>query len=626
MTLLLTLALLADLPRPFVVTVIDDQTGRGIPLVELRTTNEQVFLTDNQGVVALIEPGLMGQRVFFHVRSHGYEVPADGFGFRGKALQVEEGGSAELRVRRVNIAERLYRVTGSDLYRDSVLAGRDVPIRRPLLNAQVFGSDSVVNGIYRGKLRWFWGDTNRPAYPLGNFHVPGAVSSLPSDGGLDPAIGVDLDYFVAPDGFAKPTCNMPGDGPTWIGGLAVLRDPDGRERMFATYAKIKGFLTAYERGFVEWDDDAHEFRKVATYPVDAPIRPDGHTFFHADHGVEHIYFSTPMPLTRVRATPEAYLDLARYETFTPLRPGSRLDALQLDRDASGRLRYAWRRDTPAVGPAEQKSLLESGALEPHEPLIQLRDADSGKPVAAHSGSVEWNPYRERWTLITVEMGGSSSLLGEVWYAEADTPVGPWAYARKVVTHDKYSYYNPKQHPYFARDGGRLIYFEGTYTSSFSGNPVATPRYDYNQVMYRLDLDDPRLALPLAVRDLSAPEPPSRFAIDASAADRPLAFFAFDRASPDGVPVWATLDDGRPGLTLDPGSPSRRGPDPLFFALPADADDPPASTVPLHEFVHDDGRRAYVTDPNWSSPGFRRTDHPLCRVWPDPWHGRLPSLD
>ena len=39
---------------------------------------------------------------------------------------------------------------------------------------------------------------------------------------------------------------------------------------------------------------------------------------------------------------------------------------------------------------------------------------------------------------------------------------------------------------------RLVYFEGTYVTTFSGNPVATPRYDYNQIMYRLDLADPRL--------------------------------------------------------------------------------------------------------------------------------------
>ena len=92
----------------------------------------------------------------------------------------------------------------------------------------------------------------------------------------------------------------------------------------------------------------------------------------------------------------------------------------------------------------------------------------------------------------------SSFLGEVWYAEADTPLGPWVYARKIVTHDDYSFYNPKQHPIFDQDGGRIIFFEGTYTTTFSGNKDPTPRYDYNQVMYQLDLADPRLALPVAV--------------------------------------------------------------------------------------------------------------------------------
>jgi hypothetical protein len=43
-----------------------------------------------------------------------------------------------------------------------------------------------------------------------------------------------------------------------------------------------------------------------------------------------------------------------------------------------------------------------------------------------------------------------------------------------------------------REEGRYIYFEGTYTNMFSGNPTPTPRYNYNQVMYQLDLADPRL--------------------------------------------------------------------------------------------------------------------------------------
>ena len=94
-------------------------------------------------------------------------------------------------------------------------------------------------------------------------------------------------------------------------------------------------------------------------------------------------------------------------------------------------------------------------------------------------------------LIATQLGGTSTL-GEVWYSEADELTGPWRRARKIVTHEKYSFYNPVHHACFDQKNGRLIYFEGTYVNTFSGNPVATPRYDYNQIMYRLDLDDPRL--------------------------------------------------------------------------------------------------------------------------------------
>src|SRR5262249_1453728 len=149
---------------PFTITVVDDQTGRGVPLVELRTVNEVRLYTDSNGLVAFDEPGLMGQDVFFHVSSHGYEFPPDGFGIRGKTLHVSAGGSATLKITRVNIAQRLYRIPGGGIYRDSILAGAKVPLKEPLLNAQVLGSDSVLNAVHRDRIYWFWGDTNRPAY------------------------------------------------------------------------------------------------------------------------------------------------------------------------------------------------------------------------------------------------------------------------------------------------------------------------------------------------------------------------------------------------------------------------------------------------------------------------------
>ena len=185
---------------PFVIQVVDEQTGRGVPLVELTTTNSIRLWTDSNGLVAFNEPGLMDTRVWFSVRSHGYEHPADGFGSRGVGLQVKPGGQATIKIKRLNIAERLYRQTGQGIYRDTVLAGRKAPTTQPVIDGLVMGCDSVLTTIYKGRLFWIWGDTGKPSYPLGNFHCTGATSRLPADGGLDPALGVDFDYFTAPRG------------------------------------------------------------------------------------------------------------------------------------------------------------------------------------------------------------------------------------------------------------------------------------------------------------------------------------------------------------------------------------------------------------------------------------------
>jgi hypothetical protein len=486
-----TFLLVADAARPFAIEVVDEATGRGVSLVELTATSGVTYVTDSAGLVAFDDAVLMNQRVFFHVKSHGYEFAADGFGMRGVALEAVPGGSARIKIKRLNIAERLYRVTGEGVYRDSVMLGREPPIKSPLLNAKVSGSDSVMNAQYRDRLYWFWGDTNWPAYPLGLFHTPGATSRLPAKGGLDPARGVNLEYFMGDNGFARATAKMPGEGPTWISGVAVLRDASGRERMLCGYSKIKPPLTVYRRGIAEWNDEANEFRLVSEFDAAAPLFPDGHPLLVREGDAEYVYFASPYPLVRTRATAESYKDLASYESFTCLAAGSTLAEPVIDRDESGRVRYAWKRGTPPVDGRQQAKLVREGKLRPDEGWLKLRDSGSGKEVIAHAGSVAWSAYRKRYVMIAVQIFGTS-MLGEIWYAEAEAPIGPWTSAVKIVTHDKYSFYNPKQHPYFDQEGGRVIYFEGTYTHTFSGNEQRTPRYDYNQIMYRLDLADERL--------------------------------------------------------------------------------------------------------------------------------------
>ncbi|MGY8769490.1 MAG: hypothetical protein ACKVH8_13810 [Pirellulales bacterium] len=187
-------------------------------------------------------------------------------------------------------------------------------------------------------------------------------------------------------------------------------------------------------------------------------------------------------------------DISNYEAFTCLKQGSRHDSAQVDRDEAGKLNYRWKKDTPPMVGKLRQALIRKKEIGKDEGPIQLQDVETGKQVTAHGGSVYWNEYRKRWVAIILESFGTS-LLGEIWYAEADSPVGPWKHVRKIVTHEKYSFYNPKQHRMLDQDGGKAIYFEGTYTNMFSGNPDQTPRYNYNQIMYKLDLTDPRLAFP-----------------------------------------------------------------------------------------------------------------------------------
>lgn len=472
---------------PFGVEVVDDQTGRGVPLVELRTVHGERYYTDSAGRAAITSPELVGEKTYFYVASHGYEYPQDGFGFRGAALDVRPGETAVLKIRRVNLAERLYRTTGAGIYADTVTLGRKPPLARPLLNARVFGSDSVVSAVYRGRIHWFWGDTNRPAYPLGNYHVPGATSRLPGDGGLAPDQGIDFEYFTGANGFAAETAHMEGEGPTWIGGLTVLREAGGRERLVASYVKVRKQLETYRRGLVEFDDERRAFRHVADLPLDAPLLPDGHPCEHVEQAERYLYFPRPYPWTRVAADWDSYRNLDVYEGFTCLKAGDRQGNGPVERDPQGGVVWGWKRGAAPLDEALQKRLVANGQLKPSEAWLDLRDRDSKQPVVVHGGSIAWNEHRQCWTMVFVQHGGAS-LLGEVWYSEARRPEGPWRWARKIATHQKYSYYNPKHHPFFDEEGGRRIYFEGTYTNTFSGNPDQTPRYDYNQVMYRLDVD------------------------------------------------------------------------------------------------------------------------------------------
>jgi len=441
--LALGLALVAHATEPCRIEVVELGSGWPVPLVELRTTHQVRFVSDNAGRIAFDLPELMGRETWFEVLGHGYEVKADGFGQRGVRLTPEPGKTLRVEVRRTSIAQRIGRLTGAGLFAESQKLGLEGDWREPGL----VGQDSVQNAVHRGRLFWFWGDTTLARYPLGIFDGTGATTAV-QPSALQPPLRLPLAYFTNSTGAPRGIAPMPGSGPTWVTGVASVPDQSGAPRLVCAYMKIKPPLEAYEWSLAVWHEEKLVFEKLKTVwtksaaAPKAPPIPEGHPVLWNDAaGKAWLLFGNPFPTLRCPATFEAWQDARTWEVLTP-----------------------------------QASLRGAG----------------GETVQPHTGSIAWHPWRKRWVTVFMQSFGKPSVFGELWYAEADAPTGPWGTAVKVLSHDNYTFYNPRLHLEFTPEGSPHLFFEGTYTVQFANKPAPTARYDYNQILYRLDLNDAAL--------------------------------------------------------------------------------------------------------------------------------------
>ncbi|KAA5541931.1 DUF4185 domain-containing protein [Roseiconus nitratireducens] len=437
----------ADRDAPFRIEVVDQENGWPVPLVSLTTTHQVEFVTDNAGVIAIDQSDLMGREVFFDVNGRGYEVAADGFGIRGVRLTPERGGSARVEVHRTIIAKRVGRLTGAGQF-----VHRQQFSEPPagFTETGVYGCDSVQLATHRGRLFWLWGDTTLARYPLGIFDSSSATTSLRPLNHDRPPLQIDYEYFRDDEERLRGVAKMPGSGPTWLSGYVSLNDHEGQPHLVATYTKIRPPLEAYERGLCVWDDGTERFERSQVLwsktddSPEPPPAPMGHVALWNDaSGHRWALFGDPFPTMRMPATFEAWQNPQTWETLRP-----------------------------------QAKLVAGDGTE--------------KAVRPHSGSIAWNAHRNRWVTVFMQRFGDPSAFGELWYAESDAPTGPWGPAIKILSHDNYTFYNPRVHPELTDPDSPYLLFEGTYTKQFADSPPPTPRYDYNQILYRLDLQDDRL--------------------------------------------------------------------------------------------------------------------------------------
>jgi hypothetical protein len=266
--------------------------------------------------------------------------------------------------------------------------------------------------------------------------------------------------------------------------------------MVSHHSRREGLGEQYEHGMSVYDDDREIFTKATDLPLDETWRHlSAHPILFEEGGETYVGCGLCFPVTRTKATLAAALDPATYESFSCFPPDEDPKTAKPRRNAEGKLDWRWQAGPPVTPEMEARWLKERLVQSEELRFLPEDAANPGKRIEFHAGTVNWNPYRKKWIAIASQIarsGDAPSLLGETWYSEAPTPQGPFQVAVKIVTHDKQSFYNPCHHAFFDADGGKTIYFEGTYTNSFTAAP-ATPRYEYNQILYRLDLDAPALA-------------------------------------------------------------------------------------------------------------------------------------
>ena len=515
-------------PPPFYIQVVDQETGRGVPLVLITTQDWVVWWTDSNGIATISESDLQPDPstgrsgdLWIYVSTWGYTDPANDpdAEFPGHGITVTPGSSARIELQRDILAERLYRFTGMGVFQDSLLAGIETPLADVTHAANVAGQDSTQVAVYKERAMYIFGDTLLRFDPFGVFSSTGASTTLD----VNASSFLELEYFSSDNGTSPAQMVPVDDWFTWVQAFATLNPGTESESLLGFWATHDGDsmdTTAY--GSMAWDEEAGYFQLLLNFTASAQTQyctnpncsyvlwegahslvatASGEPCNASDPGA-FVYLACPTPLVRFPARAEAFQSFDLWESYTPLKEGETLAQTdpQLERDTdTGDLVYGWKLGTGALGPDDETSFIDRGLMTRAESMFwdATVDAKTGATLTLSGGDIQWSDHRQRWVYISQR---NDDWEGEVWYAEAATLVGPYDRAVKVISHDddddtcehdlgSYTFYNVVQLPFAAE--GSAIYVSGTFDAATDMENSAranVPRYDYNNILYRLDLD------------------------------------------------------------------------------------------------------------------------------------------
>jgi hypothetical protein len=459
--------------------------------------NRARFISDNQGIISILAPDLNGRKVRFLFQGHGYSIDkTDFWGQKSVTCLIKPGKTFKLKIKRKQLAQRLYRITGAGRYNNSILAGltQRIPTRN-LLPGKVIGQDSLIAIPWNNELWCFYGDT----IGLNSYNFSASCATLPlKSNRYDPEKFLPLKYKVDEYGFARPMIKTGKKGFTWIEYVLPVKIDSIKsqsEALLAKYVQHETLNKVAESGFAIMTRSSKNFKIIKKLNANKhhrcihpyPVKTASQSFFllspkrmvspglkNIINQQKHFYFS---PATENSSQEFSVLKKKKY---------------RLNRNKEQKLVYKWQQGAWHFDSKGKKQLFAPKIM-PAEALFSPIDLDSGKRIIKFTGSIVYNQYLKTW--IAINQGLEP---GQITFSTSDTPTGPWTFARTITEFSNYNLYNPIIHPWFEIDQGRSILFEGTYTWFFSSSEKKTPWADYNQMMFKLDLTQPELQMPKPV--------------------------------------------------------------------------------------------------------------------------------